>query len=119
YSVSNTSWIETGAGGITWNNRPTAVALSGATANINSTTPATYDLDVTTYVRNEKNAGRNLISLAVRNPSSSTVFVMLNSREAAANKPQLIVTTSSSANSAPSVALTNPAAGAPFTSPAN
>ena len=119
YSVSNTSWIETGAGGITWNNRPTAVALSGATAAINSTTPVTYDLDVTTYIRNEKNAGRNLISLALRNPSSSTVFVTVNSREAAANKPQLIVTTSSTANSAPSVALTSPTAGTPFTSPAN
>ncbi|HJP93501.1 MAG TPA: SBBP repeat-containing protein [Pyrinomonadaceae bacterium] len=121
YSVSTTSWIESGPGGITWNNKParSATALAGSTATINSTTPASYDLDITNYVRDQKNAGRDVISLALHNPSSSTVFVTLNSREAATNKPQLIVTTSPSLNTAPSVALTNPLPGVPFTSPAN
>jgi len=117
YAVSTTTWVESGATGITWNNKPVRGAAQGS-ATINTTTPAIYDLDVTTYVRNEKTAGRDVISLALHT-ATSTVFVTLNSREAAANKPQLIVTTSSSANSAPSVALTNPTAGAPFTSPAN
>ncbi len=117
YAVSTTTWVESGATGITWNNKPARGAVQGS-ATINTTTPAIYDLDVTTYVRNEKTAGRDVISLALHT-ATSTVFVTLNSREAAANKPQLIVTTSSSANAAPSVALTNPTAGAPFTSPAN
>ena len=118
YSVANTSWLETG---ITWNNKParSASALTGSSTAINSTNPATYDLDVTNYVKSEKNAGRDVISLAFHNPSSSTTFVTLNSREAAANKPQLIVTTSASPNSAPTVAMTNPLGGASFTSPAN
>ncbi len=114
YSVPTTSWTETG---ITWNNKPARNATLGS-ATINSTTFSTYDLDVTTYVRSEKSAGRDVISLALHN-ATSTVFVTLNSREAAANKPQLIVTTSSATNSSPSVTLTNPTAGASFTSPAN
>ena len=118
YSVATTNWSETG---ITWNNKPapSATPLPGSSATINSTTSASYDLDITNHVRSEKNAGTSVISLALRNPSSSTVFVTLNSREAAANKPQLVVTTSTSSNTAPSVALTNPVAGAPLTTPAN
>jgi Bacterial Ig domain/Carboxypeptidase regulatory-like domain/IPT/TIG domain/Beta-propeller repeat len=118
YSVSNLTWAESGASGITWNNKPTRGAAQ-SNATINTTTLSTYDLDVTTYVRNEKSAGRDLISLALHNTSSSTVFVTLNSREAVANKPQLIVTTSPSANTAPAVALTNPTAGTPLTAPAS
>jgi hypothetical protein len=117
YSIANTPWSETG---ITWNNKPVRDAvLPGSNATINSTTAASYDLDITNYVRNEKSAGKDVISLVLHNSSASTVFVTLNSREAAANKPQLIVTTSSSSNTAPSVALTNPSGGTPFTSPAN
>jgi hypothetical protein len=120
YSVSNTSWVESGSGSITWNNKParSAQALAGATATVNSTTFATYDLDVTAYVKSEKSAGRDVISLALHNPSSSTVFINVNSREASANKPQLIATVGTNPNAAPSVNLTSPAVGATFTSPA-
>ena len=116
YSVTSTTWSETA---ITWNNKPPRGAQL-ATATINNTNFTTYDLDITGHVRNEKNAGNEVISLVLHNPSASTVFVTLNSREAAANRPQLIVTTSPSPNTAPSVALTSPAVGAPtFTSQQN
>jgi hypothetical protein len=64
YSVASTSWSESGPNGITWNNKPTrsATPLTGSSAAINSTTPASYDLDITNYGRTEKNAGRELIS---------------------------------------------------------
>jgi hypothetical protein len=117
YSVASTPpWSETA---ITWNNKPQR-GTQLATATINSTNFTTYDLDITTQVRTEKNAGNESISLILHNPSASTVFVTLNSREAAANRPQLIVTTSPTPNTAPSVTLTSPSVGAPpFTSPAN
>ena len=121
YSVANTSWLESGTNSITWNNRPprSNTALAGATATVNSTTYATYDIDVTAYVKSEKSAGRDVIGLALHNPSSSTIFINVNAREASANKPQLMVTLGTSPNAAPSVSLTSPAAGAAFTSPAN
>jgi hypothetical protein len=116
YAVSSTTWSETA---ITWNNKPQR-GTQLATATVNSTNFTSYDLDITAQVRLEKNAGNESISLALHNPTASTVFVTLNSREAAANRPQLIVTTSPLPNAAPSVALTSPASGAPpFISPAN
>lgn len=117
YSVTSTTWSETA---ITWNNKPGrgGTPLTGSTVTVNNTNFTTYDLDITAHVRNEKNAGNDLISLALHNPTASTVFVTLNSREAAANRPQLIVTTSPSPNTAPTVSLTSPSGATPFTSPA-
>ena len=121
YSVAATNWIESSTGGLTWNNKPArgATALTGASATVNSTTFAFYDIDVTAYVKGEKSAGRDLISLALHNPTATTITTTLNSREAATNKPQLIVSTSAGDNVPPSVSLTAPASGANFTSPAN
>ena len=121
YSVANTSWIESGASNIIWNNKPalSATAITGATATINTTTYATYDIDVTSYVKGEKSADRDVVSLALHNPAASSVNIILNSREAAANKPQLIVTTNPNPNTAPTVNLTSPANGATYTSPAS
>src|SRR5436190_270536 len=91
YGVTNTSWIEVGTGSITWNNKPArnASAITGATVTVSGTSYVTYDLDVTSYVTTEKTAGRDLISLALHDPSTSTPFISVNSREAATNKPQL------------------------------
>jgi Big-like domain-containing protein/IPT/TIG domain-containing protein/carboxypeptidase family protein/beta-propeller repeat-containing protein len=121
YSVADTSWIESGTGSITWNNRParSATALSGASITVASTTLTTFDIDVTNYVKSEKAAGRDLVSLALHNPSASTIFINVNSREASANKPQLIVLAGANANSPPSVNLTSPANGATFAAPAS
>jgi Big-like domain-containing protein/carboxypeptidase family protein/beta-propeller repeat-containing protein/IPT/TIG domain-containing protein len=121
YSVADTSWIESGTGSITWNNRParSATPLSGASITVASTTLTTFDIDVTSYVKSEKAAGRDLVSLALHDPSASTIFINVNSREALANKPQLIVLASANANNAPSVTLSSPANGATFGAPAN
>jgi len=121
YGVTNTSWIEVGTGSITWNNKPArnASAITGATATVTSTSYATYDLDVTSYVTSEKSAGRDLISLALHDPSTSTPFISINSREAAANKPQLIITTGNNSNLPPAVSLSSPTNGATYTAPAS
>ena len=121
HSVADTSWVESGTGSITWNNRParSATPLSGASITVTNTTLTTFDIDVTSYVKSEKAAGRDLISLALHNPSASTIFINVNSREALANKPQLIVLSSANANNSPNVTLSSPANLATFGAPAN
>jgi hypothetical protein len=121
YSVANTTWIESGTGSITWNNRPprSASPLSGASITLASTTLTSFDIDVTSYVKGEKAAGRDLVSLSLHNPSATTIFINVNSREAAASKPQLIILASATANNPPNVTLSSPANGATFGAPAN
>jgi hypothetical protein len=121
YSVSNITWIESGTGSITWNTKPTLSGspLSGASATINSTSYTTYEVDVTNYVRGEKLAGRDLVSLALHNPSASTQNITLNAREAASNRPLLFIQTSDFTNAAPAVTLTAPANGASYNAPAS
>jgi hypothetical protein len=120
YPVSSTNWVESGTGSIIWNNKPArgATAIAGATATVNTTTFAAYDIDVTAYIKGEKSAGRDLVSLALHNPTATTINTTLNSREAQTDKPQLLVSTAAS-NAAPAVSLTAPANGAAFNAPAN
>jgi Big-like domain-containing protein/carboxypeptidase family protein/beta-propeller repeat-containing protein/IPT/TIG domain-containing protein len=116
YSVTDVDWQESA---ITWANKPArnGTAISGSTVAVTSMTFATYVLDITSYILAEKNAGRNIVSLALHNPSNSTPEISLNSREAGSNKPQLFLTTSDNNNAAPSVSLASPTAGAIYTAP--
>lgn len=120
YSVSTVNWIESGTGAITWNNKParSATALTGASATVTGTAFATYELDVTNYIKSEKAAGRNIVSLALHIPSSSTSIITANSREAATDKPRLFITTTADDNLTPSVTMTAPTNGTVFTAPA-
>ena len=90
YSVSDTGWSETG---IRWNNKPAsgATPLSSVTIVSSSTTGRWYELDVTTYLAQEKAAGRNVVTLVLKNLANSTRYVSLSSRQAATNKPELLV----------------------------
>lgn len=88
FPVANTSWTETG---ITWNNKPTrGAALTSKT--INGTTSAWYELDITNYLKSEKAARRNIVSLALANGTVTDQLLKLNSREATVNQPQLVIT---------------------------
>jgi Bacterial Ig domain/IPT/TIG domain len=91
YPVSNTSWTEAT---INWNNRPALATPVLSSVTVSGTTFQFYELDVTNYLIGEKNAGRNIVTLALHSQSNSTVFVKVNSKEAASNKPQLVVSTS-------------------------
>jgi hypothetical protein len=90
YAVSNTSWTETG---IKWNNKPAsgATPLASVTIVSSSTAGRWYELDVTTYLQQEKAAGRNVVSLVLKNLANSSPYVSLSSRQAATNPPELIV----------------------------
>jgi ELWxxDGT repeat protein len=91
YPVSNTTWTETG---ITWNNKPAtgATALASVPIVNNSTSSRWYELDVTAYLQAEKAAGRNVVTLALKNLANSSPYVQLVSRQGtAANRPQLVI----------------------------
>lgn len=119
YGVTSSNWVESGPQGITWNTAPPrTAAIPGATATITGFTA--HDLDVTSYVLSEIAAGKSVISLALHNPSNSaSAYANVESRERTdAYYPELRVTTGDD-NSPPSVSLTAPTTGTPFTAPAN
>jgi hypothetical protein len=93
FSVSNTTWIESGTGGITWNNKPASgsTALATVTMVNNSTTQRWYEWDVTAYLQQEKAAGRNVVTLALKNLANSSPFDSFRSKEASSNRPELLV----------------------------
>jgi len=90
YSVTDTTWTETG---VTWNNKPATggTALATVTMVNNSTTPRWYEWDVTAYLQQEKAAGRNVVTLALKNLANSSPFDRFNSKEAASDKPEVFV----------------------------
>src|SRR6266850_4974368 len=106
YAVSNTNWSETT---ITWDNKP-ALGVALASGAITTKTFSWYEFDVTDYLLNERAAGRNVVSLAVRAPVASSLTVDVKSRQANANKPKLVF----ALNAAPTVSLTSPTNGASY-----
>jgi hypothetical protein len=87
YSISNGAWTETG---LTWNNRP---ALVGSKASVTAagTTRIWYEINLSSYIKSELSAGRRVINLALHLPSNSSRSLTLNSREATAFGPQLVL----------------------------
>src|SRR6266850_1424379 len=106
YAVSNTNWSETT---ITWDNKP-ALGAALASGAVTSKTFSWYEFDVTDYLLNERAAGRNVISLALRAPVASSLTVDVKSRQANTNKPELVF----DLNAAPAVSLTSPTNGASY-----
>lgn len=105
-SSTNTTWIESGAGSITWANRPAAGATVHASAPI-AKTSVWHEFDLTSFLQAEKAAGRDLVTLVLRSSVASTTgYPLFNSRENAANPPELLITADTTP---PSVSLTAPA----------
>jgi Domain of unknown function (DUF5060)/Putative collagen-binding domain of a collagenase len=88
YAVSGT-WTEIG---ITWNNRPASASTALSTVKISDNVDRWYEWDVTDFIKNERLAGHNIVSLVLKNVQLSSAYTSLNSREAASNRPQLVVT---------------------------
>lgn len=86
HPVANTTWTETG---ITWNNKPARGVLLGS-VTVLGTTYAWYEWDVTSYVRSEKQAGRNTVGFVLQGADSNRI-VQANSRNATASRPELIL----------------------------
>jgi hypothetical protein len=90
YSVANTSWTESG---INFNNKPALGTSALSTVNIIDTAVRGYLFDVTSYIKAQKAAGHNVVTLAIQMPANSTNFAIFNSREGPSTTPlELLIT---------------------------
>jgi hypothetical protein len=46
---------------------------------------------VTSFLKAEKAAGRNTVTLVLKNPTQQNALVVFNSDDASSNKPQLVI----------------------------
>jgi glucose/arabinose dehydrogenase len=105
YNVASNTWSETT---INFTNKP----VSGTTALASTTVAGTvfqyYEWDITQQVAALKAAGINFISLKVRNTTVTlNSRINFNSREAAANRPQLVISSGSPRIEAPEPEIQN------------
>jgi hypothetical protein len=86
-----TNWSETG---ITWSNKPPSgtTVLAAVTLVNNSTTERLYEWDLTAYLQQEKAAGRNVVTLVMKNDINTNPTATFRSRQASSNRPELRVT---------------------------
>ncbi len=88
YAVNDTSWNEHT---LTWNTRPALGKVLGS-VTVDGTAAQWVYVDVTKFVRSERRAGRNVISLALRSVVPSSAFAEFQSREAGDTGPRLVIT---------------------------
>jgi hypothetical protein len=80
------SWTETG---LTWNNQP---AAGPAAVTVPVGLNAQYwEWDLTSFVQNQIATGQQTMSLELQNDATTSDPANFNSREAATNKPQLVL----------------------------
>ncbi|WP_018614846.1 PQQ-dependent sugar dehydrogenase [Segetibacter koreensis] len=88
HNVSDNNWVETT---ITRNNNPLEDTSTVATTSVAGTTFRYYDWDITKYIKIFKKAGANFVTIKLINRDITVSRVEFNSREAEANRPQLVV----------------------------
>jgi M6 family metalloprotease-like protein len=84
------AWTETA---INWNNAPVAGNLIATTAV--TAAGAYYEWNVTSYVQSQA-TGDGIVSLVFSDVATTNTQIIFNSKEATANKPQLVVTSNGS-----------------------
>lgn len=92
YGSANASWSESS---VNWNNKPATNTALLAQQTIGGTAGAWYEFDVTAYLQQLKAAGAQFVTFALKNTASSSSYTILNSDEAASNRPQLRITQAS------------------------
>jgi subtilisin family serine protease len=118
FAVASNTWTETG---ITFNNRPALGAKQGASVVV-GTAAQYYEWDVSAFVAAQKTAGASAVSLAVTMETLITASPdSFNSRQASANRPELVVVFSNAGtlpgaatNPSPANAATGVATSAPL-----
>jgi endoglucanase len=88
YYAANDAWTE---GGLTWNNKPAAGTTVRGSFTVAGTSNATYEVDLTSLLQAEKAAGRNVVTLVLKNPNVSDAWTIFASDEAA-GAPVLVIT---------------------------
>jgi hypothetical protein len=91
--VADTSWNEMT---MTWNNQPpTASPTALAQITVTGATGQYYEFDLTTFIQQELAAGQSAVSFRLINQSSTgnsgAFYTVVNSKEASANQPQLVI----------------------------
>jgi hypothetical protein len=66
---------------------PSAVGIT----IISGATKKWYEIDVTSFLKAEKAAGRNVVTLVRRSNTFTSTLCSFNSDDAAANGPQLVI----------------------------
>jgi hypothetical protein len=89
YGVNNDSWTENI---INKYNAPGASTASLGYVAVNNVYKY-YEIDVTSYVKSQQQAGDALVSLLLNDPNNRNTRLIFNSKENGANAPQLIVQT--------------------------
>jgi hypothetical protein len=89
YGSTNSTWTESG---LTWNTKPAATTSALATTTVTDQTGRFYEWNVTSFLKAEKAAGRNVVTLILKNPSTSNPLSLFATRNAASNTPQLLIT---------------------------
>jgi hypothetical protein len=75
-------------------------ALSSGT--VAGSTYKWYEFDVTRFLQSQKTAGATSVTLVVRSVTQTTPYVIFNSGEASANRPELVVSPAAAPAPAPS-----------------
>jgi ELWxxDGT repeat protein len=88
FSATNTTWSETA---LTWNNKPASGTTSRGSATVTGTTAKWYEVNLTTFLKAEKAAGRNVVTLVIKATAASAATILFNSDEATASRPELVI----------------------------
>ncbi|HZH66940.1 MAG TPA: DNRLRE domain-containing protein, partial [Flavisolibacter sp.] len=91
YGVNADSWAENS---IYFNIAPGASTSALSTVSVNNTRKY-YEFDVTGYVKTQA-TGDKIVSFLIKNPANQNMLVNFNSKENRQNKPQLVITRSTS-----------------------
>ncbi|MGG1516609.1 DNRLRE domain-containing protein [Paenibacillus oryzisoli] len=87
YGTTDESWTETG---ITWNNAPAGTTYIGS-INVSNAAGQWYELDVTSYINSQMSDKQVSFLFVNEGANSSGGGVDFASREAAGNKPELVL----------------------------
>jgi hypothetical protein len=89
YAYADTGWLESG---ITWNNSRVSGSTPLATVTVINDVARWYEWDLTSYLRSQKAAGHNIVSLVLKNTIAAGSLTRFNSDESASNRPVLAIT---------------------------
>ena len=88
YNASNTTWSE---GSVTFNSKLTSATTVRGGGTVAGITGKWYEIDLTTFLKAEKTAGRNVVTLVIKASAASPSTILFNSDEATTNRPELVL----------------------------
>jgi hypothetical protein len=89
HAASSTGWTESG---LTWADRPAAGSTVRGSATVSGTAGRWYEVDLTSFLRAEQGAGRDVVTLVLRSPTNTDAAAVFHSDDATSNRPELVVT---------------------------